>query len=121
MGMACAVAVIFLYLNELKNNYRVISREKITEEKLNRVVNESINSLNVALNIGFTAALAFDTITRQIDITEFLWLIPVFVAIVILTSLWLNETRKGNRKNRTRKSNKKELKENTIFGINEQR
>lgn len=121
MGMACAAAVIFLYLNELKNNYRVISREKINEEKLNRVVNESINSLNVALNIGFTAALAFDTITRQIDITEFLWLIPVFVAIVILTSLWLNETRKGNRKNRTRKSNKKELKENTIFGINEQR
>ena len=81
----------------------------------------SANSLNVALNIGFTAALAFDTITRQIDITEFLWLIPVFVAIVILTSLWLNETRKGNRKNRIRKSNKKELKENTIFGINEQR
>ena len=40
---------LFLYLNELKNNYRVISREKINEEKLNRVVNESINSLNVAL------------------------------------------------------------------------
>ena len=120
-GLAVAIVTAFLYLNELRNNYRVISREKITEEKLNNVINESIGALTAAVIIGLIAAIIIDVVAGHVGLAAVLWIASVFASVSVMTYFWLKDARKGNKYNKTRKSNKKELKENTIFGINEQR
>ena len=52
---------------------------------------------------------------------EIFWIVALFASVSVLTYFWLKDARKGNKNRKTRKSNKKELRENTIFGINEQR
>ena len=121
-GMACAIAVGFIYYNELKNNFRRIAREKITEEKIGTVINQACEALGYPLLIACAMTLIVAVLTRTNSYAAtLLFIVSVFAEMTVFTYFWIAAVRKGNKGNKTRKSNKKELRENTIFGINEQR
>ena len=122
VGMACGVASGFIYFNELRSNYRSIAREKINDEKISNVINDSCQALGYPLLMGLGLTLIIAVLSRTNSYAStLLFVVSVFAELTVFTYFWIASVKLGNKGNKAKKTNKKELRENTIFGINEQR
>ncbi len=111
VALGCAI----LMLNELKTAFRPISREKLNQEKMDRVIDTALNNLTIACCIALVGSLSGIKPAGII-----LAVLAIASAIAVSGSLWVNMTRtNSDRKPAKRKNNRKELKERTIFGLNE--
>lgn len=127
-GLAVAATMVLLAVRDIKSGYRILNREKVNAEKLGNFANSCFNGILGYLLPVLCAGLvlsvaAFSSLGGFANTLLGFAVILLAVLSVVLAGgrVWYmfaekNMTRKPKKSN---KKKKKELKETTIFGINE--
>ena len=121
--LAVILPLAIVALGDLKEAYRPVSREKMNQEKLARVVNSALNRDNNAITIMAIAAVVttvFGSYFSGIGACIYV-IICICCGGLLTAALWMTDTLASSGKHPTRKkkNNRKEIRENTIFGLNE--
>ncbi len=122
---AIGMSLIAFVLSQIKDDFNENARGKLNDDKINSVFEEVFNNLFseiltvLALAAIFTIAV-YGTILSFTNIGYTVLVSVVLTYAVIVTcKLWLDYTLKtGNRPKQKKKKRIKEVKERTIFGIN---
>ncbi len=119
--IAAAAGYVLVFSGEIRRAFREIWREKLNEGKLLNLLNGVINTFAETANTVLLACILYSAAAIYADGIGIIALCTL-VTIYLGGKLWFdyemqNIDRKPAKKNK--KNNKKELKETTIFGINE--
>ena len=129
-AVALSVAVLFCIIGKYREGFKSLAREKINEDKLNKLVNSVLNGFAedycvTAMEIAAVALLAVLIGVRNIWVFVSVTLLAVSALVtgaLIASKYWYSEATKYiDRKPRksTKKKGNKERSETTIFGLNE--
>ena len=127
-ALAIAATLCLLAVRDLKSGYRVLSREKVNAEKLGNFVNTCFNSILEYLLPVLVAAIVL-AFTSLSSIGGFKNVLAVVLTVVLTVAgvllaggrIWyvLAERNMSKKPKKGNKKKGKEVKETTIFGINE--
>ena len=122
---AVALSLIGFVLSQIKDDFNENARGKLTDAKINNVFEEIFNNLFNEILVVFAlvavfAVVVYGTIFALTDIGYAVLISIVLIYAVIVTcKLWLDYTIKTASRPKQKKRRKtKEVKERTIFGIN---
>lgn len=122
---AIALALIAFVLSQIKDQFSEKARGKLTDVKISNVFEEIFDTLfsevAVVLVLSAIAAVLIFGFVLSFDNLGYTVLISVVLVYVVIVTgkLWLDYTLKNSNRPKSRKKrNIKEVKERTIFGIN---
>lgn len=122
---AIGIALISFVLSQIRDDFNENARGKLTDVKINSVFEEVFNSLFNELAAAFIlavifAGLVYGSILSLTNIGYTILVSAVLIyAVLVACNLWLDYTLKtSNRPKQKKKRRTKEVKERTIFGIN---
>ncbi len=114
VGLVVGMALIEL----LSKNYKKFSKEKLNDEKINNMINTVMYETVMACIVPLGTAVICVIVSRE----SLLSLVMVFLAALITVSSFVTYIKRNagkKPKKGKKKSNKQELKERTIYGLNE--
>ena len=122
---AIAIALVGFVLAQLRDDFNENARGKLTDVKISSTFEEVFNNLFNELAAGFIltvilVGLVYGSIFSLTNIGYTILVSVVLIyAVLVACNLWLDYTLKtSNRPKPKRKRRTKEVKERTIFGIN---
>ncbi len=119
VALVTTLAIFPTVMSELRTNAKQLQREKVNREKVAKFVNETFNALVSRPMLIAAIMMLLPLKNIKVLLAGFLMFVLVYCLTILLATHLVVNGLKTNTKNKKKAKRTTELKENTIFGINE--